>query len=109
MVVLLRIYDTEYNVKGDYVEDTAFNGNIAKSKVILRKSFKSYVDMANFLDENEEKYKNKVMFIRNSNEVGLSRKVVFDGVNCWVENYGNIWGVEYRWLVWWKFQKKMKR
>ena len=58
-------------------------------KLLLRKWFKSYVDMANFLDKHKE-YANKEMFVWNSNQIGLPTKVKFDGVWVWVENYGFI-------------------
>ena len=53
--------------------------------------FPSYVKLANWLDKNK-KYKNKVMIARPPKPTSLKsiRRVVFDGVDTWVENYGHV-------------------
>lgn len=54
-----------------------------KNKVTLK--FRKYTDFANYLDSHQE-FKNKVMLV--SSNVGLSNKVIFNGVSIFVEGRG---------------------
>ena len=51
--------------------------------------FSKYTDVANYLDTRPE-LKNKVMLIRTLSQTSLPNKVVFDGVNTFIENRGHI-------------------
>ena len=87
--VILRIMNVKYNHRSKYLDDVWFDGDVKKARTIKKKSFRGFVDMANWLDKNKG-YKWHVMYARSSKAIGLSKKVVFDGVGVWVENNGVI-------------------
>jgi len=89
MAVTLRILDVKYNQRGEYIDDAWYKGDISKAKLIKKKTFKGYIEMAEWL-EKHKKYKWNVMFVRTANMIGLSKKVVFNGISVWVEDYGLI-------------------
>lgn len=58
---------------------------------MLTKKFGSYTKMADWLDANK-RYKNRVMSVAPIplKRVSSIRRVVFDGVETWVEKYGYV-------------------
>jgi len=76
----------------DWIDKFSFPDDFAEkiehSKPI-RKTFRSYVGMANWLEEHPE-FTNCVMLVRDSKELGLSRRVRTNGSEVWVEGRGNI-------------------
>lgn len=89
--VQLIMRNAKYDKIGNFPDETWFSKDFTKTKVIDRKNFKSFVEMADWLDNKcKKKCKNRVMFAKTGNRNIILRKVVFDGTNTWVENYGNI-------------------
>ena len=89
-MIKLSIYNEEYNHRQGHIDEWHCSKEI--SKRIYRGHFKSYVDIANFLDAHATEYKNKIMFTVNSATKTLLgiKKVVFDGVQTYVEDRGLI-------------------
>jgi hypothetical protein len=67
-----------------------FMGDLRKYPVISKTKHRDYTAMANFLDKNQAKFKNRVMYAKGNRNHWLSNKVVFDGYGTWVENYGSV-------------------
>lgn len=91
MAIKLKIYDQKWMFpRKGYVDDCSYPQNF-KRKKILKKNFRGYAEMADWLDENV-KYKNKIITVNRIplKRVGGIRKVVFDGVDTWVEKYGHV-------------------
>ena len=85
MVVRLAIFGN------DWIKEEGKGWNMVKhpedaGEIIARKAFRSYTDLADWLDDHPE-YKNKVMVVNFPNKLG--RNVVFDK-GVWVEDYGNV-------------------
>lgn len=55
---------------------------------IGRFPFRKYTDIADYLDSHPE-FKNKVMILRSHNQV-MGKKVIFDGVDTFIEGRGHI-------------------
>jgi len=86
--VKLTIFKQKWKL-GEYINNVNFPDNFNIYEREFEGSFKTYVDMANWLDQHPE-YADKVMMLRTSREIGLSRMVHFTGHSTWVERYGNV-------------------
>ena len=90
MVIKLKIFSQKWKCPSQYSDKCRFPKNFKMDKIAEEK-FSSYVKMANWLDKNK-KYRNRVMMVSPPKPRSLKsiRKVVFDGVDTWVENYGHV-------------------
>lgn len=87
MTIKLKVYNCKYS-KREKLENWIFKGDLDKCKIISNTLHKRFTDMADFVDKNKLKFKDKVMFVRASGTKGLSKFVKYDGVFVYVEDRG---------------------
>ena len=91
MPVKLKIYKQKWRCPTDYPDRCEYPKRFDRKKIVTVENFRGFEQMANWLDKNKQHAK-KVMFVmpHKIKRAGAIRKVVFDGVDTWVERYGHI-------------------
>ena len=91
MPIKLKVYKQKWHCPTDYPDECDYPKKFDRKKRIATEKFRGYEKMAEWLEQNPQ-YADHVMITSPLplKRVGAIKKVVFDGIEIWVEKYGRI-------------------